>query len=39
VRLDYVHVYMARLRKKIERDPRAPRYLHNEPRLGYRFVP
>ena len=34
----YVHVYAARLRKKLEADPRQPRYLRTEPGVGYRFV-
>lgn len=34
---DYVHVYIARLRKKLEPDPRNPRYLITEHGVGYRF--
>jgi two-component system KDP operon response regulator KdpE len=34
----YLHVYMARLRKKLEPDPGRPRYLHTEPGVGYRLV-
>jgi two-component system KDP operon response regulator KdpE len=34
----YLHVYVARLRKKIERDPQNPRYLRTEPGVGYRLV-
>lgn len=34
----YLHVYVARLRKKIERDPQSPRHLLTEPGVGYRFV-
>ena len=34
----YLHVYVARLRKKIEPDPQAPRYIITEPGVGYRFV-
>lgn len=34
----YLHVYMARLRKKLERDPANPRYLHTEAGVGYRLV-
>ena len=34
----YLHVYMARLRKKIEPDPQRPRYLQTEPGVGYRMV-
>jgi two-component system, OmpR family, KDP operon response regulator KdpE len=34
----YLHVYVARLRRKIENDPQAPRYLLTEPGVGYRLV-
>jgi len=34
----YLHVYVARLRKKIESDPQKPRYLRTEPGVGYRLV-
>jgi two-component system KDP operon response regulator KdpE len=34
----YLHVYVARLRKKIEADPQSPRYLRTEPGVGYRLV-
>ena len=34
----YLHVYMARLRKKLEPDPGRPRYLQTEPGVGYRLV-
>jgi two-component system, OmpR family, KDP operon response regulator KdpE len=33
-----LHVYVARLRRKLEDDPAAPRYLLTESGLGYRFV-
>ena len=33
-----LHVYVARLRKKIERDPQQPRHLQTEPGVGYRFL-
>jgi two-component system, OmpR family, KDP operon response regulator KdpE len=36
---DYLHVYMSRLRHKLEPDPQAPRYLLTEQRMGYRFMP
>jgi two-component system KDP operon response regulator KdpE len=34
----YLHVYVSRLRGKIEADPRHPRYLITEPGAGYRLV-
>jgi len=34
----YLHVYVARLRKKVEADPRRPARLLTEPGVGYRFV-
>ncbi|MGE3858143.1 MAG: response regulator [Dehalococcoidia bacterium] len=34
----YLHVYVARLRKKIEPDPQRPRHLLTEPGIGYRLV-
>jgi two-component system KDP operon response regulator KdpE len=34
----YLHVYMARLRKKLERDPGNPRHLRTEPGVGYRLL-
>jgi len=33
----YLHVYVARLRRKIEADPQDPAYLMTEPGVGYRF--
>lgn len=33
----YLHVYVANLRKKVEADPRSPRYVLTEPGIGYRF--
>jgi len=34
----YLHVYVARLRKKLETDPQQPRYLRTEPGVGYRLL-
>ncbi|MFF3514380.1 response regulator [Streptomyces sp. NPDC002573] len=34
---NYLRVYMAQLRRKLERDPAHPRYLITEPGMGYRF--
>jgi len=36
---NYLRVYMAQLRRKLERDPAHPRHLITEPGVGYRFVP
>jgi two-component system KDP operon response regulator KdpE len=36
---EYLRVYMARLRRKIEPDPANPRLLVTEAGVGYRFVP
>ncbi|MFJ6760688.1 response regulator [Streptomyces sp. NPDC091273] len=36
---NYLRVYMARLRRKLEADPSRPRYLITEPGMGYRFEP
>ena len=36
---EYLRVFVGQLRKKIETDPAAPRYLLTEPWVGYRFVP
>ena len=33
----YLHVYVARLRRKIEDDPQEPKFLTTEPGVGYRF--
>lgn len=33
----YLRVYIAQLRRKLEPRPSAPRYLHTEPGMGYRF--
>lgn len=34
----YLHVYIARLRKKLEHDPQRPRHLVTEPGVGYRLL-
>jgi two-component system KDP operon response regulator KdpE len=34
----YVHVYMGRLRKKLEADPTHPRVIRTEPGIGYRLM-
>lgn len=34
----YLRVYMAQLRRKIEAEPARPRYLRTEPGVGYRLV-
>ncbi|MEU0168330.1 response regulator [Streptomyces iakyrus] len=34
---DYLRVYMAQLRRKLETDPSHPRHLITEPGMGYRF--
>lgn len=36
---EYLRVFVGQLRKKIEADPSAPRYLLTEPWVGYRFTP
>jgi len=36
--LDYIRVYVWRLRQKIEKDPDQPQYILTEHGLGYRFV-
>jgi len=35
---NYLRVYLHQLRRKLEPDPTAPRYLVTEPGLGYRFA-
>jgi two-component system KDP operon response regulator KdpE len=35
---NYLHVYVAGLRKKLEADPKRPRHLITEPGVGYRFL-
>ena len=36
---NYLRVYMAQLRRKLEAEPSRPRHLITEPGIGYRFVP
>ena len=36
---NYLRVFVANLRRKLEPDPSAPRYLLTEPGMGYRFRP
>jgi two-component system KDP operon response regulator KdpE len=36
---NYLRVYVAQLRTKLEPDPATPRYLLTEPGMGYRFQP
>jgi two-component system KDP operon response regulator KdpE len=36
---EYLRVFVANLRKKIESDPTSPRYILTEPWIGYRFNP
>jgi two-component system KDP operon response regulator KdpE len=36
---EYLRVFMGQLRKKLEPDPSAPKYLLTEPWVGYRFNP
>jgi two-component system KDP operon response regulator KdpE len=36
---EYLRVFINQLRKKIEPDPKHPRYIHTEPWVGYRFEP
>jgi two-component system, OmpR family, KDP operon response regulator KdpE len=38
-RTNYLRVFMATLRKKLEPDPAHPRYLVTEPGMGYRYEP
>ena len=35
---NYLHVYVSHLRRKIEPDPARPRYILNQPGVGYRLV-
>ncbi|GAA0626163.1 response regulator [Sporichthya brevicatena] len=36
---NYLRVYVAQLRRKLEPDPARPRYLITDPGMGYHFVP
>jgi two-component system KDP operon response regulator KdpE len=36
---EYLRVFIGQLRKKVEPDPAAPRYILTEPWIGYRFDP
>ena len=36
---NYLRVYLAQIRRKLEPDPSRPRYFITEPRMGYRFEP
>ncbi len=36
---NYLRVYMAQIRRKLEPDPARPRSFHTEARMGYRFNP
>lgn len=36
---EYLRVFIGNLRKKLEPDPRSPRYIKTEPWIGYRFDP
>jgi two-component system KDP operon response regulator KdpE len=37
-RVEYLRVYIRLLRKKLEENPEHPRFLINEPGIGYRFI-
>ena len=36
---NYLRLYLAQLRRKLEPEPSRPRYLLTEPGMGYRFEP
>ena len=35
---NYLRVYLAQIRRKLEPNPASPRYFLTEPRMGYRFI-
>ncbi len=35
---NYLRVYLAQIRRKLEPNPARPRYFLTEPRMGYRFL-
>ena len=35
---EYLHVYIGRLRRKLEKEPKKPRYIITEPGIGYRLM-
>jgi DNA-binding response OmpR family regulator len=37
--VEYLHVFISKIRKKIELDPGKPRYVVTEARIGYSFWP
>ena len=37
--VEYLHVFVAQLRKKLEPSPNSPRYIVTDPWVGYRFEP
>ena len=36
-KVEYVHTYMSQLRRKLEREPKRPKYIVSEHGVGYRF--
>ncbi len=36
--VEYLRVFISQLRKKLEADPKTPRYIVSEPGVGYRFL-
>lgn len=37
-RVEYLRVYVRQLRRKLEDDPEQPKFILNEPGIGYRFI-